>query len=139
MNGLLIKEKTKEKIRNVMYDMLQEEKTRRLTALIEIFHLLSVSKDLQPASLTTVSGINLNDSAKMQKVLDYALTHFKEDVTINEAARLTYLSPSAFCRYFKSRTHKSFLGFVIEMRLTEACKLLKETELPVLSICYETG
>jgi hypothetical protein len=128
MNGLLITGRTKEKIRDAMYEMMQEEKTGKLKGLIEIFHLLSISKELQPLSLTTVSGINLNDSAKMQKVLDYALKHFKEDITIDKAAKLTHLSPSAFCRYFKSRTQKSFLGFVIEMRLIEACKLLKETD-----------
>jgi AraC-like DNA-binding protein len=139
MNGLLITGRTKEKIRDAMYEMMQEEKTGKLKGLIEIFHLLSISKELQPLSLTTVSGINLNDSAKMQKVLDYALKHFKEDITIDKAAKLTHLSPSAFCRYFKSRTQKSFLGFVIEMRLIEACKLLKETDLSVLDICYATG
>lgn len=139
MNGLLITGRTKEKIRKVMYDMMQEEKTGKFKGLVEIFHLLSISKELQPLSLTTVSGINLNDSAKMQKVLDYALNHFKEDITIEQAAKLTHLSPSAFCRYFKSRTQKSFLAFVIEMRLMEACKLLKETDLSVLDICYETG
>ncbi len=139
MNGLLINGETKEKIRNVMYQMMQEEKIRKLKGLFEIFHLLSVSKELQPLSLSTVSGINLNDSAKMQKVLNYALNNFKEDITIQEAAKIANLSPSAFCRYFKLRTHKSFLGFVIEMRLIEACKLLKESDLPVLDICYETG
>lgn len=138
-NGLLVNGKTRDRIRHVMYQMMTEEKTGKLKGLIEIFHLLSISKDLQPLSLTTVTGINLNDSARMQKVLDYALNHFKEEITVEEAARLARLSPSAFCRYFKSRTQKSFLNFVIEMRLAEACKLLKETDMPVLDICYESG
>ncbi len=93
MNGLLINGRTKEKIRNVMYEMMQEEKTGKLRGWIEIFHLLSISKELQPLSLSTVSGINLNDSAKMQKILDYALNNFKEDITIEEAARIAQLSP----------------------------------------------
>lgn len=139
MNGLLITGHTKEKIRNIMYGMMQETKTGKLKGLIEIFGLLSTSKELQPLSVSTVSGINFNDSIKMQKVLEYALKHYKEDITIREAARITNLSESAFCRYFKSRTQKSFLSFVIEMRLTEAAKLLKETDMPVLDVCYETG
>jgi AraC-like DNA-binding protein/quercetin dioxygenase-like cupin family protein len=139
ISGLEITGQTKEKIRDVIYGMMGEGKTGKLKCLIEIFHLLSVSKELQPLSLKTVSGINLNDSAKMQKVLDYALSNFKEEITIREAAKLVNFSPSAFCRYFKSRTQKSFLSFVIEMRLIEACKMLKETNLPVLDICYRTG
>jgi len=91
-----------------MYEMMQEDKTGRLKGLIEIFHFLSVSTELQPISLSTVSGINLNDSSKMQRVLDYALNHFKEDITIQQASKVANLSPSAFCRYFKSRTKNRF-------------------------------
>lgn len=139
MNGLMVVGETKDKIRTVMFDMLDAGKIDKLKGLIAIFGLLSCSSELQPVSMTTVSGINVTDSLKMHKVLEYALNNFKEDVTIKEAAKQSSLSESAFCRYFKSRTQKSFLGFVIEMRLSEACKLLKETALSVLDICYESG
>lgn len=139
MNGLLIMGETRGKIKTILFEMLDCGKTRKLNGLIEIFGLLSSSNELQPLSVTTVSGINMNDSLKMHKVLEYALNNYKEDITIKEAAMQTNLCESAFCRYFKSRTQKSFLGFIIEMRLNEACKLLKETELSVLDICYECG
>ncbi len=138
-NGLQVTGKTKEKIKAILFEMLDAEKTVRLKCLVEIFGILSGSKELQPLSVNTISGINVNDSLKMHKVLEYALKNYKEEITIEQAARLTNLSPSAFCRYFKSRTQKSFLNFIIEMRLNEACKLLKETDLPILSICYESG
>lgn len=139
MNGLLISGNTKEKIRLILLEMLEAGKTGRLKCLIEIFGVLSVSDELHPLSVNTISGINIKDSLKMHKVLEYALANYKEDITIGGAAALTHLSPSAFCRYFKSRTQKSFLNFIIEMRLNEACKLLKETEMSVLEICYESG
>ena len=37
------------------------------------------------------------------------------------------------------RTRKTFSGFVTELRLHKACKLLKENELSVTSICYDCG
>lgn len=139
MNGLLITGETRKKIREIMFEMLDAGKMERLKKLIEIFGLLSVSNDLQPLSINTISGINIHDSLKMNKVLEYALQHYKDDISIGEAARLINLSESAFSRYFKSRTQKSFLSFVIEMRLNEGCRLLKETDLSVLQICYESG
>lgn len=139
MNGLMITGKTKEAIMPIMLAMLEEGKTGRLKCLIEIFGILSASTDLVPLSVSTIIGTNINDSLKMHKVLAYALANFKEDITIQEVAALTNLSASAFCRYFKSRTQKSFLSFIIEMRLNEACKLLRETELSILNICYEAG
>jgi AraC-like DNA-binding protein len=139
MNGLIITGETREKIRHVMFEMLDAGKTARLKGIIEIFGLLSTSNDLQPLSVTTISGINVNDSLKMHRVLEYALTNYKDNISIRDAAKQCYLSESAFCRYFKSRTQKSFLSFVIEMRINEACRLLKETNLSILEICYESG
>lgn len=138
-NGLLVTGKTRERIRSVLIQMLDADKTERLKCLIDIFGLLSVTNDLRPVSIISIRGININDSIKMHKVLEYALSNYKDDISIKEAARETFLSESAFCRYFKSRTQKSFLSFVIEMRLNEACRLLQETELSILEICYESG
>jgi len=139
MNGILIFGKTREKIKHLMLQMLAEGKMERLNHMIEIFGLLSISTELQPLSVSIISGINMSDSLKMHKVLEYALQNYKEDISINKVAKLINLSDSAFCRYFKSRTQKSFLDFVIEMRLNEACKLLKETEKSIIDICYESG
>ena len=139
MNGIRVLGETREKIKHIMLNMLDIGKIGRLKGLIEIFGLLSVSNELQPLSVDTISGINVHDSLKMNKVLEYALLHYKSDISIPEAARCANLSESAFCRYFKSRTQKSFIGFVIEMRLNEACRLLKETEMTILEICYASG
>jgi len=139
MNGLMITGETNKKIKTILLSMLDAGTTGRLTYLIEIFGILAASSELHPLSVSTISGINVSDSLKMNKVLEYALGNYKENINIRDAAALMNLSESAFCRYFKSRTQKSFLGFVIEIRLNEACKLLKETDQSILDICYETG
>jgi len=139
VNGLIILGDTRKKIRSLMFKMLESGNIYRLSALIEIFGLLSESTELQPVSVDEVSGVNVYDSIKMNKVLEYAMHHYKNDISIGIAAELTNLSESAFCRYFKSRTQKTFLSFVIEMRLNEGCRLLHETDLSILEICYESG
>lgn len=139
MNGLLILGDTREKIKRHMLDMLSSGNIERLTGLLQIFGLLMDSKDLQPMSMDEISGVNVYDSFKMNKVLEYAMLHYKEEISVAKAAEITNLSESAFCRYFKSRTQKSFLGFVIEIRLNESSRLLSETDLTVLQVCYECG
>jgi len=139
MSGLAVLGETRKKIRQLMLEMLQAGKITRLNNLIEIFGLLSACDELVPLSVNTVTGINISDSHRMHKILEYALQNYKSDVSVSAAAKLAHLSASAFCRYFKNRTQKSFLGFIIEMRINEACRLLKETDMPVLEICYESG
>ena len=138
-NGLMVLGETREKIKPILYEALESNKIGRLKGLIEIFGLLAFSKELQPLSIELVSGINNNDSQRMNSVIEYALIHFRDDISIRVASQLANLSESAFCRYFKSRTQKSFYSFIIEIRLNEACRLLKETNLSILEICYESG
>ena len=122
-----------------MYEMLNVGKFGRLNGLIEIFGILSTSNELQPLSFDTISGINAFDSKKMNKVLEYILLNYKSNVSIKEAAHRANLSESAFCRYFKSRTQKSFMSFIIQIRLNETLRLLKETDMTILEICYSSG
>lgn len=75
----------------------------------------------------------------MQKVHEYVMKHFKEEIRLNEVAALTNMTEAAFCRYFKSRTNKTFSDFVSEIRIGHACKLLMEEKFSVTQICYESG
>ncbi|WP_228713566.1 AraC family transcriptional regulator [Arundinibacter roseus] len=138
-NGLMVLGNTRKKIKVILFEMLERDKIGRLGGLLEIFGLLSDSRELQPLSIQQISGINVSDSQKMNKVLEYALLHYKETISLREVSDLTNLSESTFCRYFKSRTQKSFLAFIIEIRLNESKRLLKETDLSILEICYESG
>lgn len=139
MAGIAILGEQREKIKQLMLGMLHAGKVKRLLSLIEIFGLLCSSDGLAPLSATAISGINVVDSLKMHKILAYALQHYKSDISIIAAAKIAHLSESAFCRYFKSRTQKSFISFIIEMRVNEACRLLRETDMSVVEICYESG
>lgn len=139
VSGLAVLGKTREQIMQLMLEMLHLGKINRLNNLIQIFGLLSASDELMPLSLSPVIGSNASDSFRMHKVLEYALQNYKSEISIGSAAQLAHLSESAFCRYFKSRTQKSFISFIIEIRVNEACRLLKETDLSVLEICYESG
>ena len=54
-------------------------------------------------------------------------------------AALTNMTEAAFCRYFKSRTNKTYSDFVSDIRVGYACKLLIEEKFSVTQICYESG
>ncbi|SOE19566.1 AraC-type DNA-binding protein [Spirosomataceae bacterium TFI 002] len=138
-NGIEITGESKEKIKNIMVKMLHSDPMSRLALLIEIFSILSQSKELSFLSSHHVLGINPSDSDKMNAVLDYSLKNFRSDITIDTISALVNLSPAAFCRYFKSRTQKTYMSFIIDLRLEEASKLLKESEQNILQICYECG
>jgi AraC-like DNA-binding protein len=50
-----------------------------------------------------------------------------------------HLSPGAFSRFFKTRTGKTVPGFINELRIGRACRLLAETDMPVTNIALGCG
>ena len=49
------------------------------------------------------------------------------------------MAPGSFCRYFKKRTGKTFIQYVMEIRISIAAKKLAESDKPIAQICYESG
>jgi AraC-like DNA-binding protein len=86
-----------------------------------------------------VSTAHEKSSEKINRVYEYTINHFREPVALADVAALTHLSVSAFCRYFKLRTRKSYFQYLTEVRIGYACKLLTEGELDVGQVCYASG
>ncbi|MBD2845111.1 helix-turn-helix domain-containing protein [Paenibacillus sp. IB182496] len=61
------------------------------------------------------------------------------DVSLSDAADLVYLSPVYLSRLFKRETGRSFSDYVTEIRLEQAARLLRETNLKIYAISEQTG
>ncbi len=79
------------------------------------------------------------DSLKINKVCEFTINHFRDEIRLEQVAPLASLTPSAFCRYFKSRTRKSYFEYLTEVRISYACKLLQEERFDVAQVCYSSG
>jgi AraC-like DNA-binding protein len=58
---------------------------------------------------------------------------------LDDIAKVAHISPHAFCRYFKSKTKKTFSRFLLEVRTGHAAKLLAETHKSIAEVCYDSG
>jgi hypothetical protein len=130
---------TRTKIQEKIQCLLKADKVARMLGLIEILHLMSVTKEYRFLSENAIVGVSKKDSERMNEVFNYVLKNFKNDINLSEIANKTRFSEAAFCRYFKLRTQKTFVEFVNEIRIEYACKLLAENDLNILEICYESG
>jgi AraC-like DNA-binding protein len=119
--------------------MQKADNIGKFTGLIEVLSLMAKSKEYKLLSEIEMVGAGLKDAERMQLVFDYVLKNFKTEVNLSEIAWLTKFSEAAFCRFFKARTKKTFSEFVNEIRISHACKLLKESELSILEIGFDSG
>lgn len=82
---------------------------------------------------------NSFDSEKINRVYGYTREHFRDHISLATVAALTNLSAAAFCRYFKTRTRKSYTEYLTETRIDYACQLLMEGNLDVTHVCFASG
>ena len=112
----------------------------RVIGLLALLNDLSHATDYR--SLTSPGYTNTmkpNETDRMQLVHDYVLGHFPDDLSLDTVADLAGMTPPAFCRYFKTRSNKTFSEFVSEVRIGHACKLLISGKLNITQISFESG
>lgn len=108
--------------------------------LIQLLQNLSHTNVKTLTSFVYPKNITDADGKRMQIIFDYAISNFTNEVTLQSAADLVFMTPNAFCRYFKQRTNKTFFQFLIELRLENACKLLKtDSEISIEEISIKSG
>ena len=108
--------------------------------ILSILDKLSKSTDYQYIASTTYSNTHkISETERMRMVHEYVLKHFKENINLSTVASLSNMTDAAFCRYFKSRTNKTFSDFVKEIRIGNACKMLQDENKSISQTCYESG
>ena len=111
-----------------------------ISILLNILHKLSVTNDYQYISSTNYTNTHkISETERMRIVHEYVLKHFKENINLSTVASLSNMTEAAFCRYFKSRTNKTFSDFVKEIRIGNACKILQDENKSISQTCYESG
>lgn len=108
-----------------------------LLRMLELFGSHQGSEKL--CSHGYVPSINKSGSKRLETVLQYIQNNYTRKLLVSEVAELIYLSPSAFSHYFKKHTLKSFANYLMELRLGKAAQLLQHTDMPISSICLESG
>src|SRR5438309_8753014 len=71
--------------------------------------------------------------SRMEKIYGALLTT-RGQLTLTEAARLVYLSPSTFSHQFTKHAGKSFRAVRVEIKLQVAATLLQQTNLSIPEI-----
>lgn len=111
----------------------------RIIQLCNCLQIIIRSQEFTPLSTQKVKVYNPRDKERIEKVFHYTIESFTKPVTLTEIAGLVNMSVPAFCNYFKKSTKKTYIDFLNEVRIGNACKLLTDTERTILDICFESG
>lgn len=139
--GMLIYGETKKRIIDLLGEAKEATDMKKVITLITTLKILAETEEYltiaNPHGFYKVK--NDNEIDRINKVCSYTLNNFKKEITLDEIAEIANLSVTSFCRYFKSITKKTYYDFLIEIRISHACRMLIEDTLPTEMICFECG
>ena len=116
------------------------DKLERFILFFKILHTISNSDHQQLSSFIYPKNYSNSEGKRMSSILEYTMTNYDQPISLGQIANLANLTPNAFCKYFKLRTNKTFVQFLTEIRIEQACKLLSKTrDLSVLEIALASG
>lgn len=128
------------KARELMEKMPTMEKFSRLLTFLELLKSIGQSPVTILTDFVHPKSLSANEGKRLQDVLDYVINNFGQEIKLSTVANLAFMTPNAFCRFFKQRTNKTFFQFLIELRIEHACQLLLSTkDLDINQIAEHSG
>jgi AraC-like DNA-binding protein len=98
--------------------------------LVKVFRLMD--KDTQ-------NNISSQNQRLVLKAVDYLTNHYSSDIRLEDLAAKSFISKNYFSRLFKEVTGINFTDYMQNLRINEACSLLKNTDMKIIDIAYEVG
>jgi len=138
--GLIIKG-NKQEIISRMNRLYEQEGFDKLISFLELLHIIAVTENSHPLSTTRfLDSFDKGSNSKLNQAYEFIFKNFNTEISLDLIADHVHMNASAFSRFFKKATNKSFIYYLNELRVGYACKkLLEDQELTVSQICYESG
>jgi AraC-like DNA-binding protein len=114
---------------------------QRLMKFLELLFVLSETKEDRTilSYSTNKVGSEKASSKRLAIVMRFIYANYTQDLFLSDVAKLVAMEASTFSRFFRKRTGHNFKDFVILLRIHHVCRMLTTTNLPMTSICYESG
>jgi len=112
----------------------------KIINLMEALLEIARSKEVNHlVSLGFQSGFQETERDRIQSIYNYTILNYRKKIELAEIAGVAKISRNSFCKFFKSRTGRTYSLFTNEIRVGHACRLLIENRMNVKEICYECG
>ena len=139
--GLQASEKDATKLAEQLLKIKNNPSGYRLAYFIELLQIMANLKKWKFLSTDSFEyDITDSEGLRMNEIYQYTMNHFRENITLEQVAAAVYLTPNSFCRYFKKQTAKTYIKFLNEIRINEACKRFLEMNFDsIATVAYQSG
>jgi transcriptional regulator GlxA family with amidase domain len=118
-----------------------EPAARRLAMLIDV--LVRLAERWRGAEVLASAGyapaLNEESRGRIEHVCRHIHEHLSDPLEQGDLAAMVSMNAAAFSRFFKRATGRTLTAYVNELRVARACRLLTDSRLSVLDVCYRSG
>ncbi|MBX2842198.1 MAG: AraC family transcriptional regulator [Flammeovirgaceae bacterium] len=137
---LKVKGETKAILVPLFHQIPKEKGFKKMLMLFQILEILSQSDELEVLSYENMDKeVNENEGKRLNDIFQFTFKEYHREISLKEASGIVHMTPSSFCRFFKQRTRKTYLDFLTEIRISNACKLLLQKKYSITEICFLSG
>lgn len=124
----------------LMQRIKAENKLERVITFLQLLRILSQAETKTMSRFVYPKTISANEGRRLQIVYNHVMEHFHEDLQLKAVAQLAFMTPNAFCRFFKLRTNKTFFEFLLDVRIAHSCQeLQKNRKMGIALIAHSSG
>jgi len=128
-------------IGDLFHKMYEEYKNRNkgYIEIIRAYLIELIVKILRLMDSNKQSNISLQNQRVVYQAIEYLRNNYNTDIRLEELAAKSFISKNYFSRLFKEVTGINFTDYVQNLRVDEACSLLKSTDMKVTDIAHQVG
>ena len=128
----------KERFKKIMSELLTEKNTAMIKALmLELF--VKLRRFEEEKRDMSIDCIDLKSNGKIYDVVKYLNANYGEDINLSYLAKIFYVSPAHLSRLFHKVTGKSYVDYLISVRIKNAAFLLESSNYKINEIAPKCG
>lgn len=126
--GVRINPSLTKELKPLLFQLLRAKGAKKIICLLDFLNRMALSPEKVFLSSMPYTLQVADTDSTLNKIFNYISKNFDQQISLEEVSKVAHLNKYAFCRYFKKITHKSFVVYLNEFRISMACKfLIKET------------
>ncbi|WP_207531730.1 AraC family transcriptional regulator [Desertivirga arenae] len=140
-NGFKVPAQTVSRVSTSISSMLKTDGIEQFMIFLNLLKEMSGTQDLEPLAVNSYpKSINDSEGMRIANIYNYIMQNYNKPLTLEDVADQAFMTPHAFCRYFKKHTRHTLVTFLNKVRVNEACKMLTSGNFSGISeVAYTCG
>lgn len=139
-HGIRFTGRSAAKIGDKIIQISEEQGWKKLLYMVEMLCMMNDSNEYELlSSRGFTEASKYANQEKISDIFHYMISNYHREINLGEIADRANMNTSAFCRFFKKSTSKTFSQALNEIRIGSACKKMINTDKSISEIAYDCG